>query len=308
MLDNKNVLVAGGGGFIGSNLVRRLLREDCKVYATYHNKISYYIEDVEFINTDLTSEESCLNATKGIDYVFMCAANSSGAKIMAEKPLVHVTPNVIMNSRMLEASHKNNVKKFVFLSSTTVYPVKDVPLKEDDLDLSGIFDKYFCVAWMKVFSEIMCEMYATKIRNPMTTIIARVGNTYGPRDDFEWETSHVIPALIRRVVERHDPIVVWGDGKDLKDLIYIGDLVDGLVLAMDKIDSFEKINLATGQSHTIKEVLDYIIDATGYHSARIEFDPSKPTMIPKRMIDISKAQRLLGFKPSVSMKEGLKRI
>lgn len=306
-LKGKNVLVTGGPGFIGSNLLLRLLDEDCaSIRSVSRSNIPKIIHpNIQHVACDLCDRSACRAATTHIDCVFMCAANTSGADVMEKTPLVHVTPNVVMNTLMLEAAYKNNVDKFIFLSSTTAYPDKDIPLKETDLTREDLFEKYFCVGWMKIFSEIMCEMYATKIKKPMKCIVARVGNAYGEYDDFEWATSHVVPALIRRVVERHDPIEVWGDGYDIKDLVYIKDLVDGLVLIANKIDSFEHINLASGYSYTLRSVLKWILQIDGYSDAKVTYDASKPTMIKKRMIDISKARSLLDYNPKFDILIGL---
>jgi GDP-L-fucose synthase len=240
-----------------------------------------------------------------MDYVFLCAANTSGAAVMEKTPLVHLTPNLIMNALMLETAYAAGVKKVLFISTNTVYPVTDYPVREDDVT-NEFFEKYFIVAWMKRFSEIMCEMYATKIKNPMTTIVVRPANIYGPYDDFEWETSHVLPALIRRVVERHDPIVVWGDGSDIKDFIYIDDMIAGLLLAMERIDGYDVLNIASGKQYVLRDLLNLMISIDGYDGAIINFDTSKPTMIPKRLIDKQKAKEILGFEAKTPIEEGLK--
>jgi len=159
---------------------------------------------------------------------------------------------------------------------------------------------------MKQFSEVLCEMY-TKIKNPMKTIVVRPANIYGPYDDFKWETSHVIPSLIRKVVERHNPIEVWGDGNDIKDFIYVDDLIEGDLLAMEKNESSSPINIATGRPCTIREVLKTILATDNYQGAKIVFDTSKPTMIPRRLIDNSKAKELLGFEAKTSLEEGIKK-
>jgi GDP-L-fucose synthase len=250
--------------------------------------------------------EDCRRVCEDMEYVFLCAANTSGAAVMEKTPLAHLTPNLIMNARMLEAAYAAGVKKTLFISSNTVYPVSDQPVKEEDVK-NEFFDKYFIVAWMKRFTEIMCEMYATKIRKPMQMVIVRPANAYGPGDKFDWETSHVLPAMIRRVVERHDPIRVWGDGRDVKDFIYVDDLVDGMLLAMEKIDGFEPINLASGREHRLRDMLDTIITLDGYSNAKVEYDTSKPTMIPKRLIDPSKAKQVLGFEATTPIETGLKR-
>ncbi len=306
MLKNSKVLVVGGAGFVGVNLINKLLELGAEITATLHKKPAVIEDDrIKYLNCDLTVAEDCERVVEGIEYVFMCAANTSGAAVMETRPLVHVTPNVIMNTLMLDAAYKAGVKKFLFISSNTVYPPTDYPVKEDEMFNGDLFEKYFCVGWMKRFTEILCQMYATKIKNPLKTVVVRPANIYGPYDDFEWETSHVIPALIRKVVERHQPIEVWGDGNDVKDIIFIDDFIEGMLLAMENIDTYDPINIATGRSCSIKQALDVILDVDNYRDAEISFNTSKPSMIPKRLIDISKARELLGFEAKTSLRASI---
>jgi GDP-L-fucose synthase len=306
---DKNILVTGASGFTGTNLIKRLLEEGSNVRGVLHHKepqTDFDSNKISYMWGDLTNKEDCKKVVDGIDYVFMCSANTSGAAVMESTPLAHVTPNVIMNALMLEAAYEAGVKKFMFMSSTTVYPISEYPLKEDDIS-DEFYSKYFFVGWMKRFSEIMCEMYGSKIKKPMTTIIIRPGNLYGDYDDYEWDTSHSTAALIRRVVERHDPLVVWGDGSDLKDITYISDLIDGIITSMENIEKFTIINIASGKSYSIKETLNTILEVDGYTDANVEYDLTKPTMIPKRLIDITKAKELIDFKPKFDLRSGIER-
>lgn len=303
--NKKKVLVTGGAGFIGTNLILKLLEKGADVRATIHKRPPQIKNsNVEFIRADLTNKSDCKKVVQGIDCVFMCAANTSGAAVIEKTPLVHVTPNVIMNALMLEAAHKANVKKFLFISSNTVYPLTDYAVKEDDVNHT-LYEKYFPVGWMKLFTEKMCEMYSTKIKNPMTTIIVRPGNIYGPYDDFEWETSHVLPALMRKVVEHQNPLEVWGDGRDIKDFIYVEDLVEGLLLAIEKINTFDPINIGGGKPISIREALKAMLKADKFIDPKIVFNVSKPTMIPIRLINVLKAKKVLGFVPKTSLNEGI---
>ena len=302
---SKNVLVAGGAGFVGTNLIKRLLLLGADVTATLYEKPpSIESNDIKYVQCDLRIPEDCKKVCENIDYIFMCAANTSGAKVMATTPLVHLTPNILMNVNMLEAAYEANVEKFLFMSSNTVYPLTDYSVKEDDVT-NEFYQSYHIVAWMKRFTEIICDMYASRIKKPMKTIVVRPGNLYGPHDKFDKEKSKVIPALIRRAVEKQNPFVVWGDGMDLKDFLYIDDYIDGMLLAMEKMDEFQPINIANGETVTIRDVLKEILNSADYKDAPIEYDSSKPTMIPKRMIDISLANKILVWKPKVSLKEGI---
>jgi len=290
---------------VGVNLIKRLLDEGADIRATLHiNKPVLNDNRIEYFYGDLRIEENCQKAVAGVDYVFMCAANTSGAKVMATTPLVHLTPNILMNMQMLQAAYTAKVKKFLFISTNTVYPLTDFPVKESDVT-NNFYESYHIVAWMKRFTEIVCEMYSNRIKEPMKTIVVRPGNLYGPYDKFDWEKSKVIPAIMRRAIERHDPFEVWGDGMDLKDFLYIDDCIDGLMLAMEKLEEFEPINVASGIPVTIRDVLTQILKSADYDDADVQYDSSKPTMIPKRMIDISLAKEKLGFKPKVSLQEGI---
>jgi GDP-L-fucose synthase len=252
--------------------------------------------------------EDCRKVVSDMDYVFMCAANTSGAAVMATTPLVQVTPNIVMNSQMLEAAYYAGVKKFIWLSSNAAYPpTGDRPVREEEMFNGDPYETYFGVAWMKRYTEILCRLYSEKLKKPMITVVLRPSNIYGPYDDFEFETSHVMAALIRRVVERHDPIEVWGTGNDIRDWIYIDDFIDAMILATEKINSYDPINIGLGKGYSIKQALQMILEVDGYTEAKVKYDPSKPSMIPVRLIDTTKAERVLGFKPKTSLREGIKK-
>lgn len=308
MFQNKKVLVTGGAGFVGTNLLNRLLGLGAVLRASFHIKKPVVDDErIEYVQADLTDKEACQKLTEGIDYVFMCAANTSGAAVMERTPLVHVTPNVIMNTLMLDAAYQTKVKKFLFISSSTVYATCDHPVKESEAEGAQLFEKYFCVGWMKRFSELLCQMYSQKIKTPMPTVVIRPGNLYGPFDDFAWETSHVLAALMRKAVEGHQPLEVWGDGSEIKDFIYIDDFIEGMLLAMEKIETFDPVNIASGRPVSIKQALEAILEAADFSQAEVTYNTFKPTMIPKRLIDISKAKELFGFEAKTCFSEGIKK-
>ena len=307
MFKKMNVLVTGATGFVGVNLLQRLLNLGANITATIYKTASIIKDDrIKYLQCDLQKPEDCKKVVQGIDFVFMCAAKTSGAAGMENEPLVHLTPNVLMNLLMLEASFNARVKKFLFISSSTVYPLTDYPVQEGDIN-HEFFEKYFVDAWVNRFSEVACEIFSTKVENPMNIVVVRPANLYGEHDNFELETSHVIPALIRKVVERHDPIEIWGDGTDIKEFLYIQDFIDGILLAMVKLSWFDPINIAVGKPTTIKDLLNTIIQEDNYSNAKLAFNTSKPTMIPKRMMDISKAKAQLEFEAKTSLEEGIRK-
>ena len=301
----QKILVKGGSGFIGTNYLKSIEGKFTKIRSNYFQNDNFSkVNGVEYIKADLENVSDCKELCEDIDIVVMCAAISSGAAIMEKTPLVHLTPNIRMNLNMLEAAYECGVKKFVFISSNTVYPHVDYAVKEGDSQYS-FFEKYHVVGWMKKFTEEVCEIYSKKIKKKMTTIVVRPGNLYGPYDKFDIEKSKVIASLIRKVVEKQNPINVWGDGEDLKDFLYIDDFVEGLNKIVFDINKFEVINLASGKGITIKEILNLIIKLEKAENLEVEYDKSKPTMIPKRLINISKAKELLNFNPKTNMEDGL---
>ena len=180
MLKGKKVLITGGAGFLASNLLKKLVNNgENELYATLHDSPAQFEHpDISYIeDVDLVWDEGCDDAveTSKPDIIIHCAANTSGAGIMASSPMNHVTPNVAMNNFMLDAAYRNGVKIFVFISSNTVYPVSDESMKEEDVEYGNVFHKYYYVANMKQWAERQCEMYR-QIDNKMKTIIIRPGN------------------------------------------------------------------------------------------------------------------------------------
>jgi GDP-L-fucose synthase len=306
----KKILVTGSSGFIGSNLLLKLTKnKNYKVYGTiFKTKPKIKSKKIKYMRANLIKSKDCLRVTKNIDIVVMCAANSSGAKVMTTTPLVHLTSNLIMNAQMLEAAYYNKVKKFIFISSNTVYPEGKKAMKETDSNYE-FFSKYHIVAWMKKFSEKMCEMYSLKIKEPMKTLVIRPANLYGPYDKFDWTKSKVIAATIRKVVEKKNPLVIWGDGKDLKDFLYIDDFIDALIKIMKskKNKDFDIFNIASGSSVTIKQILNILIKLENLTHFEINYDTSMPSLIPVRKIDINKIKKKIKWKPKTKIVYGLKK-
>lgn len=225
---------------------------------------------------------------------------------MSSKPLTHLTPNIVMNALTLEAAHELGVSKYCFISSNTVYPPGDKAMTETDTS-GEFYDSYKVVAGMKLYSEQMVQHYSSLGTTSMDTVIIRPANLYGPFDKFSPAESKVIPALIRRAVGRENPFLVWGDGKDIKDFLYISDFVAGLVKSLSLDSRHETFNLSSGESVSLREVLPKILECANYETATVAFDSSKPTMIPVRRISNLKAKSLLAWEPTVGLDEGVRR-
>ncbi|SJZ42402.1 GDP-L-fucose synthase [Enhydrobacter aerosaccus] len=305
----KRVLVAGGAGFIGTNLALRLAREGARLRLTIHDKpLQAAFPDAEVLQLDLRKAEDCVRAVDGMDFVFLCAAHTSGAAVIRATPLVHITPNVLINTLLLEAAYQARIQKFCFISSGAAYPPTGArPVTEPEMFDGDPDDVYFPAGWMKRYAEILCRTYAEKIASPMPTVVVRPSNVFGPYDKFDFGVSHVTAALLRRVVERQSPIEVWGTGRDIRDVIHVDDFIDGMLAAFATDLPHFAVNICAGKGHTVEQILQALLKVDGYTGADIRFDPSRPSTIPVRLMDNSLARSKLGFEARLSLEEGLRR-
>jgi len=303
----KKVLIAGGAGFIGTNLALALAARNARLRLTLHEKpLQATIPGAEILALDLRRPEHCAQAVEGMDYAFLAAAHTSGAAVIRTTPLVHITPNVLINTLMLEAAHRAKVAKFCFISSGAAYPpTADRPVREAEMFDGDPHEVYFAAGWMKRYAEVLCRTYAEKIPNPMPTVVVRPSNVYGPYDKFDFAVSHVTAALIRRVVERHNPLEVWGNGQDIRDLIHVDDFIEGMLAAFAADRPYLAVNICAGAGHSVREILDKILKVDGYDGADVRYDPSRPSTIPVRLMDNSLA-RQLGFEARTSLEDGLR--
>lgn len=306
-LSDQRVLVAGGAGCVGSNLIERLLVVGAIVRATLHVKGPVVVDNrVEYIRCDLTKAKDCGRAVQGMRYVFLCAGHSVGGA--GAMPVENVVSNALVSLQMLRAASSAGVSKLLWLSSTTGYPVSGRrPIEEEEMFEGKPFEKYFLVGLMTRFTEALCGVYGEKRQEGMIPIVLRPTSIYGPNDNFEPAMSQVTAALIKKVVERQDPIEVWGTGEDVRDLIYVDDVVDAMLKAIERLESYSAINVGLGKGYSVREILQMILEIDGYKDARVVFDSSKPTTIPIRLVDTRKAQALLGFKAKTDLREGLKK-
>jgi Nucleoside-diphosphate-sugar epimerases len=305
----KKVLIAGGAGFLGTNLALKLAFLGARLRLTVHRKpLQATFPDAEVVEADLRRPEDCARAVEGMDVVFICSAQTSGAGVIRTTPLVHVTPNVLINTLLLEAAYQARVEKVCFLSSGAAYPGTGArPVTEAEMFNGDPEEVYFPAGWMKRYAEILCRTYAEKISNPMRTVVIRPSNVYGPYDKFDFAVSHVTAALVRRVAERQTPLEVWGTGDDIRDLIYVEDFVDGTLAAVSTDLPFLSVNICAGRGYAVRQILETLLDVDSFPEARVTFDASRPSTVPVRLMDNGLARSLLGFEAKVSLAEGLKR-
>lgn len=308
-LSKKRALVTGASGLVGANLVNALVARGAKVRATVHRKQpASPPPGVEYMPADLTRDEDCVRAAAGCELIFHCAARGASASAFNHGGGLEFLENFQMDSRMLAAAQAAGAQKFIWLGSTTAYPpTGEREVTEDELLTGEPFEKYYTVGWCKRFTEVVCKIYAERATPKLNVAVLRPSSIYGPGDDFDLRTAHVVPALVRKVVERWTPLEVWGTGNEERDLVFVDDVVDAMLLAAEKVTGHAACNIGAGTSHTIREVIETLARLDGFADAEIRFDPTKPVTIPVRRISIERAANELGWLPRTSLDEGLRR-
>lgn len=303
MWKNKTVLVTGGTGLVGSHCVEALLEKKCNVKIVAHKKSNIFGDKVEYIQGDLTKPETANQVIKNVDYVIHAAAQSGGLGRNLNDPLSTLIPNARMNLNILEAIETNPPEIFHFSSNNSIYPDVEYPVKEDGavVPTSGIASHY---SQIKILGENHCR-YLYEQKN-MKISITRGGNAYGPRDNFDLNSSHTIPANIRKVVEKQSPLVIWSDGKALRDYIHARDLADGILLTMEKHTNADPINIATGIHTSVNELINLICKIEQFKDVKIENDLTKPGGPKMKLMDTKKAEKILNYQSKITLEEGLK--
>ena len=305
---NSKILITGGSGLVGQNLTNRLHKEGyTNIRVNLHKRgVRNTIENVEYTYFDLQTYDGCLNATKDVDVVYHCAASTSNAVDTVVDPLAHVTPNVAMNNFLIDASWRNKVQHYIFLSSNTVYPPKgDTPVVETDFLFDEPYPVYFPVGWMKRYAEVQCELYAKYLPVKMKCTIIRPANLFGPHDKYDFNKCHVTPATIRKVADQMNPIPVWGNGSELRDLLYIEDFCQALQVVMEKeTEDYQVYNVGSNSVYSVIQVLETMKRIANFN-APTEFIKGKPSMIPTRKIDSFKIYDKLGWQATTTLEDGL---
>ena len=288
-------LVTGGGGFLGSHLVERL-------EGSGHEVVVARSVDYDLTAMDDTTR---LFDDAGAEIVFHLAAEVGGIGANRANPGRYWFANLAMGANVLEQARLHSTPKLVIVGTVCAYPkFAAVPFSENDL-----WDGYpeetnapYGVAKKAVLvgAQAYREQYA------LDAIFLLPTNLYGPRDNFDLETSHVIPALIRKMVEADDEVVLWGDGSPTREFLYVDDCVDGLLLAAERYDGPDPVNLGAAREISIHDLAELIADVTGYEGA-IVWDTSKPNGQPRRSVDGSRAKELFGFEAQTPLREGIER-
>jgi GDP-L-fucose synthase len=293
------VLITGGGGFLGSHLVDRVRREGIDPIVA--RKRDY----------DLTRADDVkrLFETAQPELVIHLAAEVGGIGANRENPGRYWYANLMMGANVLEQSRASNVAKLVLLGTICSYPkFAPVPFREDDLWNGypeetnapyGVAKKALLVG-----AQGYREQYA------LDSVYLLPVNLYGPGDNFDLQTSHVIPALIRKMVEAQErgehEIVLWGDGSPTREFLFVEDAAEGIWLAAQRYDGSEPVNLGTGSEISIRELAELIAELIGF-DGEIVWDTTKPNGQPRRKLDVSRAEELFGFRAQTQLRDGLER-
>lgn len=304
----KKVLISGGSGFIGSHVSELLVKKDAKVSILDHVKkenIVSIINDVELIEGDIADIRTGQEACKDKDIVINMAARVGGIEYNRTHQGSILRENLLIACNMLEAARLAQVERFTEVSSACVYP-KDaiIPTPEEEGFRSEPEPTNSGYGWGKRMGELLSKYYQEQYG--MKIGIVRPYNAYGPRDHFDPKISHVIPALIKRVFDGEDPLVIWGSGNQTRAFLYVEDLAQGILLAAEKHNQADSINLGTDEEISIKDLIKTILVLSN-SKRQVIFDTTKPDGSPRRNSDNTKASKLIGFEAITKLEEGLRK-
>ena len=299
--NEKNVLVTGGTGLIGTPLVSKLLDLGANVKVVSLDEKPDLNQNADFINLDLRYLEQCEEAVKGADCIFHLAGVKGSPKMTQEKPASFFVPTVMFNTNILEAARREGVSRFLYTSSIGVYSPAEI-FNEDDVWSTFPSENDRFAGWAKRMGELQAQAY--RIEHDWNEIsIVRPANVYGPHDNFDPENAMVIPSLINRISSGENPLNVWGDGSAIRDFIFSEDCADGMIKVVEK--GFGKpINLGSGQGVSVKEIIDVFKELIP--DLEIKWDISKPSGDKIRIMNTELAQSL-DIHPSNPISEGIRK-
>ncbi|MCY4292670.1 MAG: GDP-L-fucose synthase [Roseovarius sp.] len=297
-LEGMRVYVAGHNGMVGAAVMRRLERENCQILVASHGEL------------DLTRQsdvEGWFSRHKP-DVVIVAAAKVGGILANDSYPAEFLYKNLMIESNVIHTSYVSNVKKLLFLGSSCIYPkMASQPMNEDEL-LTGSLEptnQWYAIA--KIAGIKMCQAY--RRQHGTDFVSAMPTNLYGTGDNYDLESSHVLPALIRKVVDardaNHDQVVVWGSGKPLREFMHVDDLADALVFLLCNYSEEQHVNVGSGQELSIRDLAFMIAKMAGY-DGKIVHDRTKPDGTPRKLMD---SERIfsMGWQPGIGLEDGLSR-
>lgn len=299
-LAGKRVLLTGGHGFLGSRIAERLAGASCELLTPRHAEL------------DLVNQEQTFRYVEAArpDLVIHCAAFYGGMRIHEIVPGRVYYENLMMGTNLMEAARRSGVRKWVSVGSDCAYPGyldKEV-LSEDDLWSGPPHET--ALGYGAVKRILWVQGVAYRKASGFNAIYVIPTNMYGPGDDFDFHSSHVVAALIRRVVEAKaadaPSIEVWGSGRPTRNFLYVEDAAEGILRAAERYDGADPLNLTTREGHSVRELVETIQDLIGY-GGRIDWNTARPDGQLHKLLDVSRMRRVLGWEPQCSLREGLAR-
>ncbi|WP_435066133.1 GDP-L-fucose synthase family protein [Halobaculum sp. EA56] len=299
--DGKTVMVTGGAGFLGSHLVEDLRSRSDSVEIFVPRSSEYDLRNREDIDRAFEDSDA--------DVVIHLAATVGGIGANRENPGRYFYDNAIMGIELIEQARQHGVEKFTILGTICSYP-KHTPVPFSEEDLFNGYPEETNAPYGIAKKALLTQSRAYRKQYDFNSIYLMPVNLYGPRDDFDLETSHVIPAIIRKCVEARergdDSITAWGTGEPTREFLYVKDAADGILTATERYDESEPVNLGSGMEISIRELVETIADLTGFEGS-IEWDTSKPDGQPRRRLDTSRARKRFGWEATTEFEEGLRR-
>ena len=298
--EDKRVIVTGGAGFLGSYVVEKLKERGCKNIFIPRSKEYDFTKEANIIR--LYQDFPC-------DIVIHLAAVVGGIGANRENPGKFFYDNLVMGAMLMEYARQYKVDKFVAIGTICAYPkFTPVPFKEEDL-WNG-YPEETNAPYGLAKKMMLVQSQAYRAQYGFNSIFLLPLNLYGPRDNFDPKSSHVIPALIRKFIEAREKdeneVVVWGTGKSTRGFLYVEDASEGILLAAEKYNKSEPVNLGSSLEISIKDLAELVAKLCGF-KGKIRWDTSKPDGQPRRKLDTSRAEREFGFKAKMDFEEGLKR-
>ena len=298
MDSNSKIFVAGHKGLVGSAIVRNLKEKG------FTNILTVDRNQVDL--TDLTAVKMFFLLEQP-EYVFMAAAKVGGILANRDYPADFIYDNLMIQSNIISCAAEAEVKKLLFLGSSCIYPkFAEQPITEDQLLSGHLESSNEAYAIAKIAGIKMCQAY--RKQHGLNAISLMPTNLYGPNDNFDHNSSHVLPALISKFhgsleKSKHWVVKLWGDGSPMREFLHVDDLAEACYTCMEKYEDEEHINVGTGEDVTIKELAETIVDVVGYKND-YEWDTSKPNGTPRKVLNVDKIKSL-GWEPKISLREGI---
>jgi len=294
----RNVLITGGTGLIGRQVAKILCDAGARVRIVSLDRVTVD-ERAEHVLGDLTDFSLCRELTRDTDFVFHMAGIKGSVEVTKSRPASFFVPLLMFNTNVLEACRINGVQKVVYTSSIGAYSSAEVFRETENLD-GPPMDMF--PGWAKRMAEMQIQAYRVQYGLDNFAVV-RPCNVYGPGDNFDPENAMVIPTLMHRIRNGENPVVVWGDGSAVRDFAFSRDVAEGVILALHHGTGGGFVNLGSGTGVTVRELVETL---HGFLDFTYEFDATRPSGFPKRVMDISLARDLIGYNPSTPLRQGLK--